>query len=124
MTAWTSDEPARIGRADELQISSRRADESLRPFATIWVVLVGNELFVRSAHGRDNPWFRHALAAGAGRVRTGGVERDVAFEQQRRDTGAPVTAAHHAKYDRYGPATVSTVVSPDAVWSTLRLVPR
>jgi len=124
MTAWTSDELARIGRADELQISSRRADDSLRPFVTIWVVRVGDELFVRSAHGRDNPWFLHALTAGAGRVRAGGVERDVAFEQQRRDTGAPVTAAYHAKYDRYGLAIVGTVVSPDAVWSTLRLVPR
>jgi hypothetical protein len=65
MTARTPDELARIGRADELQTSSRRADDSLRPFVTIWVVRVGDELFVQSAHGRDDPWFGHALTAGS-----------------------------------------------------------
>jgi hypothetical protein len=33
-----------------------------------------------------------------------------------------VGAAYHAKYDRYGAAMVGTVVSPEAVRSTLRLV--
>lgn len=31
MTGWTADELARIGRADELGIASRRPDGSLRP---------------------------------------------------------------------------------------------
>ena len=33
-------------------------------------------------------------------------------------------AAYHAKYDRYGPKIVGTVVSPEAARSTLKLVPR
>jgi hypothetical protein len=37
---------------------------------------------------------------------------------------ADLTAAYHAKYDRYGPTIVGTVVSPEAARSTLRLVPR
>ena len=124
MTAWTPDELARIGRSDELQISSRRADGSLRPFVTIWVVRVGDDIYVRSAHGLQNPWFQRALKAGQGQIRAGGVERDVAFEHQgREEAGAAVTDAYHAKYDRYGPRIVATVVSPEAADSTIRLAP-
>ncbi len=54
MTAWTADELARIGRPDELQVSSRRPDGSLRPYITIWVVRLGDDLYVRSAYGPDN----------------------------------------------------------------------
>jgi len=123
-SAWTSDELERLGRATELQLASRRPDGSLRPFATIWVVRVGDDLFVRSAHGWNNGWFQRALKSGQGRVRAGGLERDIAFEQPGSDVAAAVTAAYHAKYDRYGPAIVGTMVSPEAVRSTLRLAPR
>jgi hypothetical protein len=124
MNGWTPDEMARIGRATELQIASNRADGSLRPFVTIWTVRAGDDLFVRSAQGIDNPWFRRALASGTGRIRAGGVERDVSFEVARDDVADLVTAAYHDKYDRFGPAIVGSVVSGDAVRSTLRLVPR
>ena len=123
MSDWTSDELERLGRADELGISSRRPDGSLRPFVTIWVVRLGDDIYVRSAYGHDNPWFQRALASREGRIRAGGVERDVAFE----DPGADVedlNAAYHAKYDRYGPRIVGTVVSPEAARSTLKLVLR
>jgi len=124
MTTWTTDELAKVGDADELRISSRRADGSLRPFVTIWVVRLGNELYVRSAHGQDNPWFRRALATGEGRIRAGGVERDVAFEEPGPEDAEDLHAAYHAKYDRYGPRIVGPVVSPESARSTLRLVPR
>jgi hypothetical protein len=124
MTSWTPDELARIGRADEFQITSRRPDGRLRPFVTIWGVRHGDDLYVRSAYGHDNPWFQRALASGEGRVRAGGVERDVAFEEPGSAVDADLHAAYHAKYDRYGPNIVGTVVSPEAARSTLRLVPR
>ena len=46
MTAWTADDLARIGRATELDIASRRSDGTLRPFVTIWVVRLRNDVFV------------------------------------------------------------------------------
>ena len=124
MTAWTADELARIGRATELDIASRRPDGTLRPFVTIWVVRVGDDVYVRSAYGYANPWFQRALASGEGRIRAGGVEREVAFEVSGGSMDAEVSAAYHAKYDRYGPTIVGTVVSAEAARSTLRLVPR
>ena len=104
MSAWTADELARIGKADELQITSRRRDGSLRPYVTIWVVRSGDDLYVRSAYGHDNGWFRRALSSGEGRIRAGGVERDVAFEEPGAAVDADLHAAYHAKYDRYGPS--------------------
>jgi hypothetical protein len=123
-TGWTEEELARIGGADEVRVSSRRADGSLRPFITTWVVRLGDELYVRSAYGPENGWFRRARASRAGQIRAGGVERDIGFDEPGHDIDAELDAAYHAKYDRYGPAIVGTVVSPEAARSTLRLVPR
>ena len=122
MPGWTADELSKIGRADELGISSYRPDGSLRPFVTIWVVRAGDDLYIRSAYGRENGWFRRALAAGSGRVRAGGVERDVDFEEPDRSVDDAVTAAFHSKYDRYGPNIVGGVVSAESARATLRLV--
>ena len=124
MTSWTSEELAKIGSAEELDIASRLPDGALLPFVTIWVVRADDDLFVRSVKGRSGTWFRRALAAGEGRIRSGGIERDVAFEEAGAEVHAPVTAAYHEKYDRYGPSIVGTVVSAESVTTTLRLVPR
>jgi hypothetical protein len=123
MSAWESDELARIGAADELEIASRRPDGSLRRYVTVWTVRAGDDVYVRSAFGYDNPWFQRALRSGAGRIAAGGVERDVAFAQPGAEVSADVTAAYHAKYDRYGAKMVATVVSPEARRSTLRVTP-
>src|SRR5215207_2975898 len=69
MTAWTDEELGRIGEAPELQLASERPDGTLRPNVTMWVVRVDDQLYVRSAYGPDNPWFRRAKASGVGRIR-------------------------------------------------------
>lgn len=89
-----------------------------------WVVRSGDDLYVRSAYGPDNGRFRRAKASGEGRIRAGGVERDVAFEETEHSVDADLHAAYHAKYDRYGASMVETVVSPEAARATLRLAPR
>jgi hypothetical protein len=121
MTAWTDDELTRVGGADELQITSRRPDGTLRPYVTIWVVRADDDLYVRSAYGKDNGWFRRAQAAGQGRIRAGGVERDVVFGDAAPAAQAGIDAAYHAKYDRYGPAIVNSVVGPGVAPVTIRL---
>jgi hypothetical protein len=124
MTTWTDDELSRIGDAEELQLASARTDQSLRPYVTMWVVRVADNLYVRSAAGPDNPWYRRAVASGAGRVRAGGLERDVTFSQPGTDAPEHIDAAYHAKYDQYGPKIVGTVVGPRAEDVTIRLIPR
>ncbi|KQX05364.1 MULTISPECIES: DUF2255 family protein [unclassified Leifsonia] len=124
MTSWTNDDLARIGGADELELASLRADGTLRPYVTIWVVRVGDELVVRSAHGSTNPWFRRANASGIGRIRAAGLERDVTFSTPTGAAPAEVDAAYHSKYDRYGPRIVGAVVGADAADVALSLQPR
>lgn len=126
-STWTDDELRRIGAATELQIASRRRDGSLRSYVTIWTVRADDSLYVRSAYGTGNPWFRRATASGTGRIRVAGLERDVTFtpaSELDAGTQAAVDAAYHAKYDRYGPQIVGTVTGPQAAPVTLRLVPQ
>jgi len=125
--SWTGEELRRVGNAAELQIASRRCDGSLRPYVTIWTVRAGDHLYVRSAYGTGNPWFRRATASGTGRIRADGIERDVTFtpaSELDAATQAAVDAAYHAKYDRYGPQIVGTVTGAHAAPVTLRLVPQ
>jgi hypothetical protein len=124
MTGWTKDELDGIGGADEIKVSSVRGDGSLRRFVTIWVARSGDELFVRSAYGPNAGWFRRARASGAGRIRYAGVERDVTFEEPEPGVDEALNAAYHAKYDRFGPRLVATVVSDEAARYTLKLSPR
>lgn len=122
MSTFTPSELDAIGTADELQLASFRDDGTLRPFVIIWTVRVGEDIYVRSAYGRDNGWFRRAVASGSGRVRAGGVEKDVTFElMSGGDIQDAVDAAYHSKYDRYGAAIVNTVVGEKAHEVTLRL---
>jgi hypothetical protein len=124
MMTWTDEELSRIGEAQELQLASARRDGTMRPYVTMWVVRVGDDLYVRSAYGPTNPWFRRAKASGAGHIRAGGLERDVAFAEPGSGVHAAIDAAYHAKYDRYGPEIVRTVVGPEAEAVTIKLVPR
>ena len=52
MATWSSDELKKIGTAEELLIASLRRDGTLRNAVTIWVVRVGDDLYVRSVNGR------------------------------------------------------------------------
>lgn len=124
MTAWTEDELARIGRAEELHLASTRPDGTLWPYVTMWVVRAGDDLYVRSAYGPENPWYRRARVSGTGRIRAGGLERDVTFDDAAPDVHPAIDAGYHAKYDRYGPRIVGSVVGPGVRDVTIRLVPR
>ena len=124
MTTWLPDELNRVGAAEEIRLASRRPDGSLRPYVTMWVVRSGGDLYVRSAYGPDNPWYRRATASGAGRIQAGGVERDVSFAQAPAGVQGDIDAAYHAKYDRYGPQIIGSVTGPGSHAVTVRLVPQ
>jgi hypothetical protein len=124
MSKWASEELDKIGGADELEIAPLRADGSPRPYTTIWAVRVGDDLYVRSYLGRDSSWFRHALQQMEGRIRAGGVERDVTFEEPEDATHDIIDQAYRSKYARYGGNYVESIVAPGPRAATLRLDPR
>ena len=125
MTAWTSDELDKIGAADELEIAPLRRDGTLRNPVTIWVVRLGDVLYVRSYRGRGGSWFRGTHVRHEGRIRAGGVEKDVTFAEET-DPGMndQIDAAYRTKYRRYGARYIDPMVAPEARATTIKLVPR
>ncbi len=123
MTAWTSDELNRIATADELEMAPRRGDGTLRGPVPIWVVRDGDDLYVRSFRGTDGGWWRTARTSHQGHIRSGGVDRDVTFEEVT-DSGTNdrIDTAYRTKYGRYGGAYVNPMVAARS--TTLRLTPR
>lgn len=90
----------------------------------VWVVRVGDDLYVRSWRGRGGGWYRTALATGEGRIRAGGVEKQVGFVEEKDPAiNDRIDAAYHEKYGRY-PAYVRPMIAPEAHATTLRLMPR
>jgi len=125
MTAWTSDELNKIGKAEELLIASLRRDDTLRKSVIIWVVRVGDELYVRSVNGRTSTWFRGVQTRHEGHVRAGGVYKDVTFvEEPDSNINSQIDTAYATKYRRYAASIISHINSPEARAATIRLVPR
>jgi len=122
---WTPAELTEIDAEDELRIASRRADGSLRREVIIWMVRVGDDVYVRAAHGAETGWNKRAHAAGAGHVRVGSVVvRDAVFEPVGTTLEREITAAYDAKYDgKYPRQYIDPVVSPESIPTTLRIVP-
>jgi hypothetical protein len=89
---------------------------------TIWVVRLGDDMFVRSVHGRTSSWFRGTQDRHRAHIRAGGVEKDVLLVEtdERSDE---IDAAYRTKYRRYSAGIVDTTLTPEARAATLKLVP-
>lgn len=124
MNIWTSDELNKIGKAEELQIASLRRDSTLRKPVTIWVIRLGDDLYVRSVYGCGSVWFRGVQTRHEGRIRAGSVEKDVTFvEETDTDINNQVDAAYTTKYRRYA-SIIPSINSSTARAATIKLVPR
>jgi hypothetical protein len=122
-SAWTAEELDRIGGAEELANAPRRADGTLLRARPIWVVRVGDQLYVRSWRGADGSWFHTGQRNGEGHIRAGGVEREIAYVPAEDEVNDAVDAAYRDKYGRY-PSYVEPMVAAAARVTTLKLVPR
>ena len=91
----------------------------------IWVVRIGDDLYVRSVNGRTSAWFRGVQTRHEGHIRAGGVDKDVTFvEESDSDLNDQIDAAYRTKYRRYAASIISSIVSPEARSATIKLVPR
>ena len=123
MTTWTDTDLDRVGAADELSIAPLGTDGAAGRPTTIWVVRVGDDLYVRSWHGRTGAWFSRGLRSHQGHIRAGGVDREVDLTEPDGSVRSAVDQAYRDKYGRYGDTYVAPMVADDAAAATFRLTP-
>jgi hypothetical protein len=125
MTTWIKDELDTIGSAEELNIASLQADGTLGKPTTIWVVRVGDDLYVRPVNGRTGAWFRGTQVRHEGHIMADGVHKDVSFVDVDINDAIhdQIDAAYHTKYSHYA-QYVPPVVTPKARAATIRFMPR
>jgi hypothetical protein len=125
LTAWTREELHKIGTAEELEIQSFRRNGTLRKPVTIWVVRVGDDLYVRSWRGRSGAWFRGTQVRQEGHIQAGSVEKDVTFvEETDPEINDQIDAGYRSKYRHHDAVYVDPMVAPEARAATIKLVPR
>jgi hypothetical protein len=118
VTTWSGHELELIGTAGELDIAVKRADGTLRRWTPIWVVRVGDGIYVRTWHRRDTGWYGAALRSGLARIRVPGLETDVVVVDVGEELRESVEAAYRSKYGESGS---SSMVAASAAVTTLRL---
>jgi hypothetical protein len=121
MSTWDPADLRAIANAREIHIATVRPDGSTRTPLPIWVVRVGDELFVRSYHGPEGSWFRQVAAHPYARLRAAGREILVRLVPAEMPSPAGVDDAYVAKYGRRGPA--AAMITPAVAATTLRLEP-
>jgi hypothetical protein len=119
---WTSEELDRIAGSDELEIATFTAEGTSRHYIPIWVVRVGDDVYVRSYHGPLGRWYRRAIRHHAAWIRVDDIERHVRVEEAPLEA-EPVSQAYRAKYTRYGETYLAPMINAEAVSTTLRLIP-
>lgn len=125
---WASTDLAAIDGADEIQVSTRRADGTLRTSRIVWAVRKGDSFYVRSVNGPAAGWYRGVQSRHAGAVTVGTLDRHVTFvevgEHAGDDTGLDDTLdeAYRAKYGRWS-APVKRITAQPARETTLRIDP-
>ena len=123
MSTWTEDELRAVGTATELRVSTRRHDGTLRPPVPIWVVRVGDGLYVRSYKGSGGAWFRRVSALGTAHIRAADVDRDVTVSLTGTAARGDIDRVYRAKYASYGRAYVDAMTADTAAATTLLLTP-
>jgi hypothetical protein len=123
MATWTPDELDKIAAVDELHVAPFRRGTLQKP-VTIWVVRVGDDLYVRSAYGRNAVWFRRTQMQHEARIRAGDLEKDVIVLDADPNLNDQIDAAYRTKYRRHGATYVNMMVSPEARSTTIKLAPR
>src|SRR3954447_13895481 len=123
MSAWTDEEPRRIGAAQELDIAPVRRNGELRSATPIWGVRVGDDLYVRAAYGANKGWHGVARTSRRARISAGRVERDVAIEDADQSVLDAVDDAYRDKYAGRYASIVDSVNDAEHRATTLRLIP-
>lgn len=119
MTKFDADTVRALHEAKEVSIRTAKHPANAVP---IWVVVAGDEVFVRSAYGAKGRWYRDLAAGGAATLELAG--RRLAVQAIPEQGPATVEAVSREYLHKYGPGPYSEMmVKPETLSTTLRLEP-
>jgi hypothetical protein len=116
------DWPGRIEAVDEVDIETRRSEDAPVHRTTIWAVVDGGDVFVRSRRGTAGRWYREVMAGPTAVLHVAGESiavRGVAAEDAPSIERA--TAAYRRKYA--GSPYLASMVRDEILDTTVRLEP-
>jgi hypothetical protein len=119
--SFATDDLERIARAEEIEIETQAPDGPVHR-TVIWIVVDGDEAFVRSVRGRAGRWYREATANPAVAVHVDGRRlAATAIPATDPDSIERTTNAIRRKYDRV--PGLRPMLEPRVFDTTLRLEP-
>jgi hypothetical protein len=117
--AW----PDAIDSAHEVDIETSRGEDSPVHRTTIWAVVDGGEVFVRSLRGPRGRWFRELIATGDGVVHVDGDSYPVRAVQAADAESIERTSEGFRR--KYGQSrSLDSMLADDTLETTVRLEPR
>jgi hypothetical protein len=116
--SWSSEELRYLDASRVLEIAARRASGDPGVWTPIWVVVVEGEVFVRTWHRRTTGWYGRAVASARASICVAGNSVDMTVTVAGEARAEAVDAAYRTKY---GTAGAQSMITAEAVASTLRL---
>jgi hypothetical protein len=120
--SFDADLLSRLARVEEVQIETQRAADAPVHRTIIWVVVAGNDVYVRSVRGASARWYREMRANPTGALHVEGQRIPVrAVPATDADSVARASAEYQRKYGKspFGPA----MVRDEILETTIRLEP-
>jgi len=113
-----------LDETKEVKIETRRDGDSPEHRTIIWVVVTGDEVYVRSVRGPRGRWYREISSNPEGALH---VEDDRipvrAAPAAEGPTVDAVSAALRSKYEQSSPNSTAAMLRPDTLPTTLKLSP-
>jgi hypothetical protein len=117
------DELQLLNEADEIEIETHATESQESHRATIWLVTVGPEAYVRSTNGTEGLWYRQLTANGAGAIYA--ENKRIPVRATRVSDAEVLREVSDAYLRKYAPYLhdVAWLVLPEIAETTLRLEP-
>jgi hypothetical protein len=120
MAHFDADVRIALQSAKEVKIRTEAHPDSA---VIIWVVMAGEDVFVRSFRGDKGRWYRDLAAGGAATLEVGA--RRLAVQAVPAKDAASIERASAAFLAKYRPSPYAdAMVKPEVLGTTLRLDPR
>jgi hypothetical protein len=113
-----------IDQTDEVQIEPRSSDGSPGKPVTIWIVVDGSDVFVRSYRGANGRWYQSLMKHPQGVLHV--AEQQIPFraiQVSDRESIDRVSQAFQRKYGSKWPQETAEMLRDEVLGTTLRLEP-